>query len=212
MNTAQHTGLSVQGLACRRHDRLLFENLQLRLQPGEVLEVCGPNGAGKTSLLRLLCGLRNPDAGVIEWLGQSIEDDPGRFRNDLCYVGHRQGLNGDLSASENLRLEAAVFGLSPDTPAALQIMGLPPNLQELPTRQLSAGQRQRASLARLLIRKVPLWILDEPIASLDREAQTQVIGMIAQQARSGGAVAFTTHQPISINDIDVRKLVLGETG
>ena len=211
MDTADHLGLSAQDLSCRRHDRLLFSGLGLQVQPGEVLEVCGPNGSGKTTLLRILCGLRQPDTGAILWQGSSITKDPTIYRGMMCYLGHRQGMNSDLSPYENLRVEADILGLeNAQIPKALVDLGLSSRLQNLPCRQLSAGQKQRASLARLLMRKAALWILDEPIASLDGAAQQLVLQLLAQHVNTGGMVVFTTHQPMQLDGIAVKQLMLGQ--
>ncbi len=208
--TAVHTtGLEVDGISCRRQDRLLFENLSFSLSPGEILEVRGPNGSGKTSLLRMLCGLRHPDEGQILWQGQSIDEEPTVFARHLCYLGHRTGLNADLTPLENLRLEAAIYGLDSELiPAVLERMGLSQALG-LHCDALSAGQRQRVALARLVLREAQLWVLDEPYASLDKTAQNQVQAMMARHCEGGGAIVFTTHQPMPFDGINLQHLTLG---
>lgn len=211
MTAPSEMGLRVSDLSCRRHDRLLFEDLSFSLQPGRLLEVRGPNGSGKTSLLRLLCGLREADSGTVHWQGVDIHEDPAAFRAQLCYSGHRPGINGDLSPIENLTLEAAVFGIDRQRiVAALDQLGLAKQ-HNLPCRSLSAGQRQRVALARLFMRQAPLWILDEPCASLDLEAQRQVQAILSAQAKAGGCVLFTTHQPLPFEDVEVDELMLGAT-
>lgn len=209
MSTDPISGLTVSGISCRRHERLLFDELSFRLDGGEMLEIRGANGSGKTSLLRMLCGLRRPDTGVIAWQGRAIHEDQPGFRAQLCSIGHKPGLNGDLSALENLRLEAALFAADDQrVSGALSELGLQRE-QNLPCRLLSAGQRQRASLARLLIRSTRLWILDEPCASLDRAAQSQVQALMLRHARDGGCVVFTTHQPLPFDGVQVPQLTLG---
>lgn len=209
MTVSAATGLTIEALACRRHDRLLFEDLSFGVSPGQILEVCGPNGSGKTTLLRLLCGLRQPDEGQISWQGACIDENPDSYREALCYLGHRPGLNADLSAVENLRLEAAIYAIEESRiRPALSELGLQRE-QDIACRQLSAGQRQRVALARLLLRPAALWILDEPGASLDIQAQQQIQSLMAGHAQDGGAVIFTTHQPLSIESVDVQQLMLG---
>ncbi len=206
------TGLVANALACRRADRLLFENLGFHAAPGQLLEICGRNGSGKTTLLRLLCGLRQPDEGQITWQGQDIHADTEVFRRALCYIGHLNGLKADLSPLENLLADARLFGANPArVEAALETLGLLREI-DLPCQRLSAGQKQRTALARLLIRGTPLWILDEPCASLDRQAQQQVQRLLESHANNGGTVIFTTHQPLVFEQGNVTQLWLAEAG
>ncbi len=204
-------GLRADELACRRDDRLLFDALGFHAEKGQMLEICGKNGSGKTTLLRLLCGLRQPDEGQIFWRGQNILDDPENYRQTLCYVGHLSGLKADLSPYDNLCAESQLFGVSQDAvEPALQSLGLGREI-DIPCHRLSAGQLQRASLARLLVRGADLWILDEPCASLDRDAQLNVQTILENHALAGGTVVFTTHQPIEFKRADVRQLWLSKS-
>ena len=203
-------GLVAQNLSCRRDDRLLFESLSFGVKPGEILEICGPNGSGKTTLLRILAGLRQADTGDITWHGRNTRKDTDFYRSQFCFLGHLNGLKADLSPYENLRAEMALFAQQDvSIDAALAKLGLKREA-DTPTRRLSAGQKQRTSLARLLIRASRLWILDEPCASLDQQAQQQIQDIIEAHALDGGSVVFTTHQPISFRAIHARQLWLQE--
>lgn len=200
--------LRAEQISCRRNDRLLFQNLDLQTDAGDMLEICGRNGSGKTTLLRMLCGLRRPDEGDIFWRDKSIYREAEEYRSDLCYVGHQSGLKEDLSPYDNLCAEAQLYGADiSNVEGSLERLGLKREI-DVPCRRLSAGQRQRTALARLLVRKARLWILDEPYASLDRQAQADIQTLLEAHALQGGTVIFTTHQPIEFNRVQVKQLWL----
>ena len=187
----------INDLACLRGDRLLFRHLNLSVQAGELWRVAGTNGIGKTSLLRLLCGLTVPAAGVIRWLSQPIEREV--FDAALLYQGHAPALNDLLTPVENLRFACAIAGqdISVDVcTAALTRIGLARQLI-LPCKLLSQGQRRRVGLARLfLAAHKPLWILDEPFTALDAAASAQIAEAIDTHCAAGGAAIFTSHQDV----------------
>jgi heme exporter protein A len=190
--------LKVSGLACSRGERRLFADVGFSLETGEWLHVQGANGAGKTSLMRLLVGLSPADAGEIHWRGEptpSLE-----FRRDLIYLGHHAAVKEDLTPLENLRLAAALDGLSLDERAALAALirlGLR-GREDLPVRVLSAGQKRRVLLARLLTRPAVLWVLDEAFNALDVGA-VQLLGeLIAEHLAAGGMAVLTSHQPLPV--------------
>ncbi|MGH8530256.1 MAG: cytochrome c biogenesis heme-transporting ATPase CcmA [Nevskiales bacterium] len=200
--------LEARKLSCRRGRRRLFHELSFTLAAGEALHVAGPNGSGKTSLLRILAGLRNPDDGEVLWNGAAIRTQPDDFHAALCFLGHENGVKAELSPRENLRAAAALAGAGADAAEqALARMGLVQQADILCAR-LSAGQRQRVALARLLLRPVSLWLLDEPCASLDYASQRQVEGILSAHVRAGGMVVFTTHQSLSLDGLAVRRLEL----
>lgn len=202
--------LGIEELAGRRGDRLLFSGLSATAGPGEALRVSGPNGCGKTTALRMLCGLLAPEAGRIRWRGRVVSETPSYpgWRRELAFVGHREAIKDTLTPLENLRFARALRGggarVRPEE--ALERVGLGRELDTL-TRELSAGQRRRAALARLLLDDSVLWVLDEPAAALDRDGAALVESLCAEHAAGGGAIVFTSHQPLDL--APVREIPLG---
>ena len=193
--------LEGQGLECTRGGRVLFEQLNLRVQGGQGLYIAGGNGAGKTSLLRLLCGLLPPSAGQVLWQGAPLAQQREQLGRDLVYIGHLNGVKDDLTALENLHFAAALSG-RPATAEqlhhALELLGLGARAK-LPARVLSQGQRRRLALARLVLaQEVPLWILDEPFTALDTAGVVVLRGLIEAQLARGGIVVLTTHQEVAL--------------
>ena len=193
--------LEVQSLNCSREDRDLFSGLSFHLTPGHALQIEGPNGSGKTTLLRLLCGLRLPDEGDILWNGQSIFDERAEYLCNLAYIGHAHGVKGELSPLENLQVSQAMSAVeSPISPEdALEKLGLF-GFEDVPSRTLSAGQRRRVALARLLLNPVPLWILDEPFTAIDIHGQKQIEQMITEHVLQGGMAILTSHHPLDLSE------------
>ncbi|MCH8538269.1 MAG: cytochrome c biogenesis heme-transporting ATPase CcmA [Alkalimonas sp.] len=188
---------SAQSLSCIRQDRVLFEQLNLSLNPGELLQIQGKNGAGKSSLLRLLAGLSTPDDGVISFQGQAIAQCKEHFAASLCYIGHQSGIHEQLTAMENIAFWRAAYQLPyVDSMALLGELGLA-GLEDLPCHMLSAGQQRRVSLARLWLTDCPLWILDEPFTALDQSAIQRLQQRFRQHLAQGGAMIVTTHQPLN---------------
>lgn len=204
------TGLQARDLACLRGERLLFKQLNLDLQPGQILQIEGPNGAGKTSLLRILAGLMQPWEGEVFYAGQSIQRERSRFLSDLAWLGHHSGIKADLSPRENLRFTQTLLGTRDDSAIdyALSIVGLSSHAEQ-PCRQLSAGQNRRAALARLILSPAPLWILDEPFTALDRFAIAELEARFVAHAAQGGMIVLTTHQPLQAIP-DLQRLDLAE--
>lgn len=203
--------LEAVDLACERGSRRLFSGLSFTLAAGELLLVTGPNGAGKTSLLRILCGLTPPSGGEVRWQGKTIAGLGEEFRGQLFYLGHHNGVKDELTARENLLISCRLAGepLTEDAArATLAHMGLA-GREDLPARLLSQGQRRRVALARLLITRAPLWILDEPLTALDARAVALIQGRLAAHLAAGGLVVLTTHQPIQVDDVTPRRLELG---
>jgi heme exporter protein A len=202
--------LSVHELACERGERLLFNNLCFELGNGEVLLVRGGNGRGKTSLLRILCGLSVPAAGVVRWRGDSISRTHEQYGREMTYIGHANGIKDDLTPMENLRLAAALGGRDLDSgaaTAALEQVGLSRCL-DFPVRVLSFGQRRRVALAGLMTAGARLWILDEPLTGLDAEGGAMVERMIRDHIVAGGLAVMTTHQPLALGGLTPKTLTV----
>lgn len=200
--------LSAHKLFCERDERVLFSDLDLELNEGQVLQVQGSNGSGKTTLMRILCGLNDSYQGAIYWYGQEIEEQAESFFASLLYIGHRVGVSKVLTPMENLRWSCSIKQKVDDEDLlkALAEVGLR-GFEESPCYTLSAGQQQRVSLARLLASPARLWILDEPFTTLDRKGVAQLESLLKQHAESGGAVLVTTHHKLDIPGL--RLLSLG---
>ena len=201
--------LEARGLTCCRGNRTLFADLDLSLAAGEMLEVHGPNGSGKTTLLRVLCTLTAPESGEIRWRGRALPGQRESFLAALRYVGHQDGIKPALSVRENLEAAARLAGgRAGDGQAALRRFGLAA-LADTPARALSAGQRRRAALARLLLCKAALWVLDEPFTALDEEGAALMQDLLARQVAGGGAVLLSTHRRLPPGGSPHRRLELG---
>lgn len=203
--------IEVTQLECRRGDRLLFSGLDFTVKPGNLLHVRGRNGSGKTTLLRTLCGLYAQDSGEIRWKGERIGSLAEDYRRELLYFGHLNGIKGDLTGIENLRLSATLDGdaAGDDTVwEALGRIGLA-GFEDLPTRMLSQGQKKRVGLARLILSRAPLWILDEPFTALDLDAVDLLQGLIADHVAGGGMTVLTTHQAVPLTSGQASHLDLG---
>lgn len=201
--------LRASGLACIRDDRVLFSELDFTLGPGEVLLLEGRNGSGKTSLLRILCSIRLPDEGTVLWCDEDIQELGPDYHARLSYIGHRDGIKHELTAQENLRMARALG--TPDgrwsIDRALEAFGLY-GFEDVPTRNLSAGQQRRVALSRLLITRAPLWILDEPFTSLDRHGIQAFEGVMERHTREGGMIVLTTHHRVRLADAPVHAINL----
>ena len=192
------SSLRANALTCVRGERTLFTGLDLEVSAGEWLHVRGENGIGKTSLLRLLSGLTKPAAGEIFWNEQLISADPSEYHRNLLFLGHRDSLKEDLTALENLSIATALDGIvvtEDEILLALHRFGLR-GREDLPVNCLSAGQKRRVLLARLLLRQAKLWILDEPFNALDVRAVEMLSELILEHIASGGMAIMTSHQEI----------------
>lgn len=204
--------LDVNKLQCTRGDRELFTNLSFTLEKGQLMMLEGRNGSGKTTLLRALCGLYLPDEGEILMDGLSIKKQDEDYRQELLYLGHLNAIKADLTVLENLRFNSLLAGESvsdDDLMDALDTIGLFA-FEDFPTSQLSQGQKRRVALARLLVSKATLWILDEPFVALDIGAVELLQPIIAKHVENGGMVILTTHQEVPLTTGEVIRLSLND--
>jgi heme exporter protein A len=202
----QVSAIRASDLACLRGGRIVFRSLSFEVGAGTALAIEGPNGAGKSSLLRLLAGFLAPVSGRV-LLGTSegdIEDGEMRGRH-VGFLGHQDAAKPQLTVMEQLRFFAQLYDARDDAAAALDAVGLS-RVAGLPCQYLSAGQKKRLSLARLALTKRPLWLVDEPLASLDVAGKALAASLFAGHCASGGIVIAATHEPLGF---DAQRLVLG---
>ena len=188
------TTFAADRLAGGRGERWLFEDVSFALTPGDALIVVGPNGSGKTTLLRILSGLLPPLAGDIIWTNQ-----PSADQAKLHYLGHHNSVKGALTGAENLHFWQQISGMADEgrIAAATRTLMLD-ELIGLPARVLSAGQRRRLALARLLAVPAPVWILDEPTSALDTGSASAVSRMVDAHRKLGGIVVLATHHVLGV--------------
>ncbi len=203
--------IAARSLYCERDDRVLFENLDLELHSGEIVQIEGRNGSGKTTLLRILSGLSSNFEGDIFWQGEPIGEVMESFLSELVYIGHQPGVSGQLTAEENLRWHCALHpSLDPDRIAyAIESVGLR-GFEDVPAYQLSAGQKRRIALARLYMSQAKLWILDEPFTAIDKLGVAAKEALMLEHLSRGGSILLTTHQDLSAQ-MPVRVISLGQT-
>jgi heme exporter protein A len=199
--------LTANDLACSRDNRVLFSNVNFSISRGEILYVSGHNGSGKTSLLRMLCSLHEPSAGSIQWKGRNILEHTN-FLAELQYIGHKNAIKNVLTVYENLQLLLPFSGdVEQSIKLALNYWDLL-GLKNVLGYHLSAGQKQRLSLARLCISSAELWLLDEPLSALDHHGINLVKNLIINHVQKGGAVILTSHQLLSFEQVVLHELPL----
>lgn len=187
--------LEAEQVTFQRSGADVFVPLDLRLKAGQVIVIRGDNGAGKTTLLRLLAGILATSAGTL------------KMHADPVFVGHLPAVKSDLSCRENLDYERRLGASGTSIAEALIQVGLA-GLGARPARALSAGQKKRLGLARLLVRKAPVWLLDEPYASLDTTGCARVDALLTKHAAQGGAVVLSTHQQLPALETEVTHLTV----
>ena len=187
--------LSAQALSCQRGGRWIFERLGFSVAAGEALLVVGRNGAGKSTMLRMIAGLLRIAGGTLSLAGGDPERSIGEQAH---YLGHSDALKSSLTVGENLAFWTAWLGGKGDMRDALAAVGLD-SLIELPAAYLSAGQKRRLSIARLVAVKRPLWLLDEPTSALDTASQEMLLGLMRAHLAGGGMIIAATHLPLGID-------------
>lgn len=195
--------LKAQSLSCIRGERTLFTNLSFELTAGQLLHVRGDNGVGKTSLLRMLVGLSSPAAGTLTWQGASLAKAGDGYRREMAFIGHHTALAAELTALENLQFRAQMEGLQHSREsliASLADFGLK-GRAHLPVAWLSAGQKRRALLAWLAVKRAKLWVLDEPFNALDAQATQMLSERIASHIDHKGMVVMTSHQALPFANV-----------
>jgi len=196
----------VTNLSCIRDDRILFEGLNFKLNNNQVLLLEGKNGCGKTSLLRIICGFREQDEGEMFWCDTAIKES--EYYSEMAYVGHLDGVKQELTVLENLKMSLA-FSRPGDysIDQALDKVHLAGYDDSL-VQSLSAGQKRRLSLARLLVTKNSLWILDEPFTSIDKQGIKLVESLMHEHISDGGMIILTSHHDLVLHEADVQKINL----
>jgi heme exporter protein A len=201
-------GLQVDKVHVWRGERHVLQGVSLQLLPGELLHVSGANGAGKTTLLRVITGLLRPEQGEVHWQGRPIQQCRADYQSAMAYGAHEPALKGDLTALENLRFSVGLKRkvTVAELGAALESTGVSA-CADLPARVLSAGQRRRVTMARILAMQAPLWLLDEPFANLDAEGSVLVSALLRAHVVAGGSALVVAHHELTL-DCKVRRLEL----
>jgi heme exporter protein A len=197
-------------LVCFRGGRIVFAGLGFALDPGEAMVLRGANGSGKSSLLRLMAGLSQPLEGTIAWESEPASDDPEAHNARLHYIGHADAVKPVLTVAENVRFWTSLRPGSGDgdtLASALAKLGIS-HLADVPGRFLSAGQKRRVNLARILAAHAPLWLLDEPATALDRAAEQNLNDAITEHRAGGGMVVISSHAADTM--ADAREIDLGK--
>ena len=197
-------GLDVSDLALSRGGHRLISGLTLTVAPGELLWVGGDNGIGKSSLLRVICGLSRPDEGYLGWTQNSV---PCAATEVIAYQGHLDAFKPNLTSREALSFWADVMDKDIDITHLLETVGLK-SRADVPCGHLSAGQKRRLSLARIILSAKPLWIMDEPTAAMDADGVALIHGLIGAHIARGGSAIIASHQSPVIAGLRTRQLVL----
>lgn len=185
--------LRAEGLSARRGERTVFEGVSFAVAAGEALAVTGPNGAGKSTLLRLVAGLLAPTAGTLV-LEPALD---GGIGEAVHYLGHLEAQKPAFTILENLAFWRRLYGAAGDLEDAIEVVGLG-GMSHLPVGALSAGQKRRAAIARLLVSGRPIWLLDEPATALDAAAEVMLGGLLERHLADGGLILAATHRPLPI--------------
>lgn len=210
MQAANFSGISARDIHVWRGDRHVLRGVSVDTASGQLVHVAGANGSGKTTLLRVIAGLLRAEQGDVSWQGRAISANPEAYAETFCYLGHSDALKADLTAIENLD-----YGVGLRRPvAAAEIIEVLARTglsacRSLQARVLSAGQKRRLAIARVMLAAAPLWILDEPFTNLDRAGVALLSGVISEHLDHGGAAIIAAHQPPAIPRHVATCLVLG---
>jgi heme exporter protein A len=201
-------GLEFEKVHVWRGDRHVLQGVSANVRPRELLHISGPNGTGKTTLLRVLSGLLRPEQGSVRWLGQSIMTFRTEYQASLAYASHEPALKGDLTALENLHFAVGLKRriTAEELHAALDRTGVGA-CADLPARALSAGQRRRVALARVLAMSATVWLLDEPYTNLDASGADLVSGLLQAHVQGGGLALVVAHHELRL-PCSIRRLEL----
>ncbi len=203
--------LEVKGLSCLRNEQAIFSKLNFSAVSGTVLQICAGNGVGKTSLLKIIAGLISPSSGQVLWQKTDIRNNYPEFCSELSFVSHQHNLHPLLTAAQNLQLlcnlNSTQLISKTQILEALEFMcvGHKANIQ---CAEISAGQAQRVSLARLYISTARLWLLDEPFTNLDEQAKEILLQLCARQLLAGGIIIVATHHEFLLNNVAQQVLFL----
>ena len=196
--------LALRSIALSRGGHPLFASLSLTVVTGDLLWIGGDNGIGKSSLLRLMTGLSRADTGEISWSQDSISCPANEL---IAYQGHQDAFKPNLTAQEALLFWADVMDMPANAPSLLATVGLSARAN-VPCGHLSAGQKRRLSLARLILSQKPIWIMDEPTAAMDAGGVELIHGLIASHLSYGGSAVIASHHAPRITGVRTRQLIL----
>jgi heme exporter protein A len=207
MNIASD-GLEFEKVHVWRGDRHVLQGISAHIRPRELLHISGPNGTGKTTLLRVVCGLLRPEQGSVSWLGRSIATYRTEYQGALAYASHEPALKSDLTALENLRFAVGLKRriATDELLAALHRTGVGA-CAGLPARVLSAGQRRRVAMARVLAMNASVWLLDEPYTNLDASGAELLSGLLQGHVEGGGLALVVAHHELKL-PCSIRRLEL----
>ncbi len=184
--------IDVQQLSYSIQDTPILTNLSFQVPTSCVFHIQADNGAGKTTLLQLLCGLKQPESGLVNFNNQSIQDQLRAYQQQLIYIGHQIPMQNHLSIAENWLLSGVSVELYHQALTFFQL----DQYEHLPAGQLSAGQKKKAALMMLVLYSRLIWILDEPFVGLDQQSVTNLLGLIEKHVHNGRLVLLTSHQPL----------------
>ncbi|MDP7522564.1 MAG: cytochrome c biogenesis heme-transporting ATPase CcmA [Arenicellales bacterium] len=203
--------LEISDLACTRGYRELFNGINVTVSAGQVLLVEGKNGSGKTSFIRIISGLVLPSQGEVKWEGLNIFKYRSEYQQAVSYIGHRNGTKAHLTPMENLLLDPNTATTSKDAAkSALSEVGLD-GFEDQQCCNLSAGQNRRVALARALVARTQLWILDEPLTSVDAAGITLLEELYSNHIQLGGSIIMATHQSMNLSANGVKHLDIPTT-